>query len=156
MGEKKRRMAAGHFPKSSAEARLEAQLASCREECRSLAQLIAAQPGNGEALYQLSVNRHLMSVVHRELQHRPELIAENLNRALETITDAISMAPQNDAYWVHFAECIKLAELQLPLTDRARETLSMALAHPAVPPQSLITPIVALARSHPSLSLIHI
>ena len=150
MGEKKRRLAAGSFPKSAADAKLDAQLASCREDCRKLEQFIATQPGNHEALYQLSINRHLMSVVHRERQHPPESVAENLNRALEAITDALSLHPHNDTYWVHFAECIKLAALQHPLTPRAHETLGKALGHHAVQPLSLITPIVTLVRSHPA------
>ena len=154
MGEKRRRIVAGSFPKSGADAKLNAQLASCREDCRKLEQFIATQPGNHEALYQLSVNSHLMSVVHRERQHPSELIAENLNRALEAITDALSMHPQSDVYCMHFAECIKLAALKHPLTPRARETLTKAVEHPAVRPLSLITPIVTLARSHPAISVL--
>ena len=134
---------------------LDAQLASCRDDCRKLEQLIAARPDNHEALYQLSQFRHSMSVMHRELQHPAELIAANLNRALEAITGALSIHPQNDAYWTHFAQCIKVAELRHPLSPMARETLAQALAHPAVPPASLIAPIVTLARSHPAIGVLN-
>ena len=148
MGEKKWRLAAGGSAPARAAAMLDAQLAACREDCSRLEQRITAEAGNHEALYRLAVLRHWLSTMHRERQHPAELITENLNRALEAITGALSIHPHNDAYWGHFAECISHAALRHPLTPVARETLARALQHPAVPPQSLITPVVSLIRSH--------
>lgn len=150
MGEKKRRQAAGSLPVSQPGALLDAQGAADRAECRRLEQVITAAPGNHAARYQLSLRRHRMSVLDRERQQPAAAVAENLRLALEAITDAISIHPQVDDYWVHFSECIKVAVLPGPLSPNARSILARALEHPAVPPQSLVTPLVSLIRSHPA------
>ena len=152
MGEKKRRQAADTGSNSGAATALDAQTSEHYVECRNLEQFIAASPGNHEARYRLSALRHRMSQLDRERQRPAQAIFENLGLALESITDAIWIDPTNDAYWMHFAECIKVVGLPRPLSPRARETLARALEHPAVSPQLLITPIVSLLRSHPALA----
>ena len=155
MGEKKRRQAAVGGPgNSGVGASLDAQTAAYRAECRTLEQAIAASPGNHEVRYRLSTLRHRMAQLDRERQRPSETVFENLGLALESITDAIWIAPENDAYWMHFAECIKVVGLPRPLSPRARETLERALEHPAVSPQLLITPIVSLLRTHPALAVL--
>jgi len=148
MGEKKRRVAAGTFPASAADALLSRQLAASRADCQSLEKLIAAQPGNHQAMYQLSLLRHLMSEVHRERDQSPAQASQDLNSAINAVTSALWLAPDIDAYWLQLVACLKVSRLHYPISREARQTLEAALEHPAVAATALMAPIASLVKSH--------
>jgi SAM-dependent methyltransferase len=153
LGEKKRRLAAQgaqNFRASPANDPLREQRATAENECGRLERTIETTPGDHASLSRLCSLRHSLSLLDRERDHTTS--THNLNRSLDAITRALWLQPEIDAYWIQFAECIALASLQRPLAPAARDLLEQALAHPAIQPQALVTPIVGLVKSHPLLS----
>lgn len=148
MGEKKRRVAAGTFPVSSADLILSRQMAASRADCVALEKLISAQTGNHLAMYRLSLLRHVMSEVHRERDQSPAQASQDLNSALSAVTSALWLSPDNDAYWQQLVACLKVSRLHYPISKEARQTLSAALEHPAVAATALMAPIASLVKSH--------
>jgi len=75
--------------------------------------------------------------------------SEAAARAVESISTALRLCPDNAQYWSQYAEHIGSFQLRYPLSGAARELLARALEHPAVNPADLVPAIAGLAGAHP-------
>ena len=111
MGEKKRKLGKSLTSGTSAREIPPTSLTNARVRQQQLRQSLASNPRNPAALFELSCHDHLLAVGNEEARQPVELIRAYLNEALDAITLAITLSPQEDAYWGHFAACLRLTSL---------------------------------------------
>lgn len=118
--------------------------------CASLAKAVLIEPAFHEAHAGLAAARMSRAAeLERESPPAAGLVAGQAIQAMESISMALRVCPDNPLYWVQFAECIKTFELRHPISESARDLLSRALDHPLVHPDSLVHVVVGLVNSHP-------
>jgi SAM-dependent methyltransferase/tetratricopeptide (TPR) repeat protein len=122
------------------------------EACVKFESALAIDPQYHEAYFNLAIARLRWagSLSSTAEPAAAAAAANNAGLAIEAISNALRLSPENPAYWAHFASCLRHFGLRYPLNDSARALLSRALDHPAVNPGNLVRPIVSLANSHPN------
>ena len=132
----------------------EAKLAEQRAEeaCADFERALALDPSFHQALYSLSRGRSTL-VAQREradgtASGSADVVA-SADAALESIVAALSIAPDNPAYWSQFERCVKEFDLRHPADSRVRDLLFRALDNAAVDPARLVRPIASLVATRP-------
>ena len=119
--------------------------------CENLERAIAIDPSFHEAYSNLAVAR-MAWASQPSTDSDPAAVADhNARLAVEAISTALRLCPENPIYWAQFAECLKHFDLEYPIGGSLREMLTRALDHPAVNPASLARPISSLVSSQPGV-----